>query len=54
MKKYNVPVVVAINKFLTDTEEEVEFIKDFCEKLGVKVALSEVWAKGGEGGIELS
>ncbi|WP_343009815.1 formate--tetrahydrofolate ligase [Clostridium celatum] len=54
MQKYNVPVVVAINKFLTDSEEEVEFIKDFCGKLGVKVALSDVWAKGGEGGLELA
>ena len=54
MQKYNVPVVVAINKFLSDTEEEIQFIKDFCAKLGVKVALSDVWAKGGEGGLELA
>ncbi|MEG1483018.1 formate--tetrahydrofolate ligase [Clostridium sp.] len=53
IKKFNVPVVVAINKFLTDTVEEIEFIKEFCGKLGVKVALSDVWAKGGEGGLEL-
>ena len=53
IKKYNVPVVVAINKFITDSKEEVEFIKNYCDKLGVKVALSEVWEKGGEGGIEL-
>ena len=54
MKKYNVPVVVAINKFVTDSNEEIQFIKDFCEKLEVKVALSDVWAKGGEGGLELA
>ncbi|WP_300386439.1 formate--tetrahydrofolate ligase [Clostridium sp.] len=53
IKKYNVPVVVAINKFSTDTKEEVEFIKEFCNKIGVKVALCDVWAKGGEGGIDL-
>ena len=53
IKKYNVPVVVAINKFSADTEEEVEFVKDFCNNIGVKVALSDVWAKGGEGGIDL-
>ncbi|MGL4109646.1 formate--tetrahydrofolate ligase [Clostridium sp. LP20] len=54
IKKYNVPVVVAINRFLTDSVEEIEFIKEFCGKLGVKVALSDVWAKGGEGGLELA
>ena len=54
MKKYNIPVVVAINKFVTDSNEEIQFIKDFCEKLEVKVALSDVWAKGGEGGLELA
>ena len=54
MRKYNVPVVVAINKFVTDSDEEIQFIKSFCAKLGVKVALSDVWAKGGEGGLELA
>ena len=54
MQKYNVPVVVAINKFVSDSQEEVDFIKKYCNKLGVKVALSDVWAKGGEGGIELA
>ncbi len=53
IKKFNVTPVVAINKFITDSDEEVEFIKKFCNKIGVKVALSDVWAKGGEGGIEL-
>ncbi|NLL29976.1 MAG: formate--tetrahydrofolate ligase [Clostridiales bacterium] len=53
IKKYNVPVVVAINKFSSDSNEEVEFIKDFCNNIGVKVALSDVWSKGGEGALEL-
>lgn len=53
IKKFNVTPVVAINKFVTDSTEEVEFIKDFCSKLGVKVALCDVWANGGEGGVEL-
>ena len=53
IKKYGVPVVVAINKFVSDSKEEVEFIKNYCDKLGVKVALSDVWEKGGKGGIEL-
>ena len=53
IKKFNVTPVVAINKFVTDSDEEVQFIKDFCNKMGVKVALSDVWAKGGEGGAEL-
>ncbi|MGL5084370.1 MAG: formate--tetrahydrofolate ligase, partial [Clostridium sp.] len=54
IKKFKVPVVVAINKFLTDSVDEIEFIKKICGKLGVSVALSDVWAKGGEGGLELS
>nr|WP_207734679.1 formate--tetrahydrofolate ligase [Clostridium paraputrificum] len=54
IKKYNVPVVVAINKFLTDSNDEVKFVKDYCNNIGVKVALSDVWAKGGEGGLELA
>lgn len=54
IKKYNLPVVVAINKFVSDSEEEVKFIKEFCAKKDVKVALSDVWAKGGEGGLELA
>ena len=54
IKKFNVPVVVAINKFVSDSEDEVKYIKEFCNKIGVKVALSEVWAKGGEGGLELA
>ena len=54
IKKYKVPVVVAINKFVSDSDEEVKFIKEFCDNMGVKVALSDVWAKGGEGGLELA
>jgi formate--tetrahydrofolate ligase len=54
IKKYGVPVVVAINKFITDSDEEVEFINNYCTELGVKVALTEVWEKGGEGGKTLA
>lgn len=54
MKKYGVPVVVAINKFDTDTEGELDYIKEYCEEQGVKCALCEVFAKGGEGGTELA
>lgn len=51
---FNVPCVVAINKFPTDTPEELQLIEDACKKLGVTCALSEVWEKGGEGGITLA
>ena len=54
MQKFNIPVVVAINKFVTDSDEEINFIKDFCKNLNVEVTLSDVWAKGGEGGLELA
>jgi len=54
IQKYNVPVVVTLNSFLTDTEAEYEFIKNFCEERGCEFALSEVWAKGGEGGLALA
>ncbi len=54
MKKYGVPVVVTLNAFITDTEAEYTFIKEHCEALGCEFALSEVWAKGGEGGLELA
>lgn len=53
MKKYNLPVVVAINKFITDTNAEIQVIKDFCAKMDVEVANCEIWEKGGEGGKEL-
>jgi formate--tetrahydrofolate ligase len=53
-QKFKIPAVVAINKFPTDTEAELNLIKERCNELGVNVALSEVWAKGGAGGIELA
>lgn len=54
IQKYGVPVIVTLNSFVTDTEAENEFIRSFCEKRGCEFALSEVWAKGGEGGIALA
>lgn len=54
MKKYGVPVVVAINRFMTDTDEEIKFIEDFCEKQDVLVSLTEVFANGGNGGVDLA
>ncbi|GAB1485870.1 formate--tetrahydrofolate ligase [Aminivibrio sp.] len=51
---FGLPSVVAINRFPTDTEAELALVKEKCEKLGASVALSEVWEKGGEGGIELA
>ena len=54
MKKYGVPVVVAINKFATDTEEEIKVLSDYCQANDVEFALAEVFAKGGEGGRELA
>ncbi len=54
MKKYGVPVVVAINRFMTDTDEEIKVIEDFCEKQNVLVSLTEVFANGGNGGVDLA
>lgn len=54
MKKYRVPVVVAINRFGTDTEAEIEIIENFCGGMGVSVSLTEVFAKGSEGGKDLA
>lgn len=54
VKKYGLPIVVTLNSFTTDTQEEIDFIREKCESIGVHFALSEVWAKGGEGGIELA
>ena len=54
MRKFGVPVVVAINKFTTDTEEELEFIRQYCGKKGADFATAEMFAKGGEGGRELA
>ena len=53
-KNYGLPCVVAINRFPTDTEAELQMVREKCKELGVNVALSEVWGKGGEGGIELA
>jgi len=52
--KFGLPLVVAINRFPDDTEAELDLVYEKCEKLGVSVALSEIWAKGGEGGLELA
>lgn len=54
MKKYGVPVIVAINRFLTDTDAEIAVLANFCKTLGVEYSLSEVFAKGGEGGTDLA
>jgi formate--tetrahydrofolate ligase len=53
-KVFGIPAVVAINRFPLDTEAELKLVKDKCTELGVNIALSEVWAKGGEGGIEVA
>ena len=54
LQKYGVPVVVTLNSFVTDSPAETAFVKQFCEERGCDFALSEVWEKGGEGGIELA
>ena len=54
MHKYHLPVVVAINRFTTDTAEEIKFVQDFCAEMGVDVSMCEVFAKGGEGGLDLA
>ena len=54
LQKYGVPVVVTLNSFITDTQAEYEYVKKFCEERGCEFALSQVWEKGGEGGIELA
>ena len=54
LQKYNVPIVVTLNSFVTDSEAETEFVRSFCEERGCEFALSEVWEKGGEGGIALA
>ena len=53
-KNYGLPCVVAINRFPTDTEAELQMVREKCKEMGVNVALSEVWGKGGEGGLELA
>ena len=52
--KYGLPIVVALNRFATDTDAEIEYVMDLCHKMGAEIALSEVFAKGGEGGIDLA
>ena len=54
IQKFGLPAVVAINAFPTDTKEELDFVEKKCNELGAEVALSEVWAKGGEGGLKLA
>ena len=54
IQKYNVPVIVTLNSFVTDTDAENAFIQKFCEERGCEFALSKVWERGGEGGIELA
>ena len=54
IQKFGVPVVVTLNSFVSDTEKEYEFVREFCESKGCEFALAEVWAKGGEGGIALA
>ncbi len=54
LQKYGVPVVVTLNSFVSDTEAETSFVEEFCRKRGCEFALSEVWEKGGEGGIALA
>ena len=54
IKKFGVPVIVAINSFFTDTQAETDFVKEYCANMGVDVALAEVFGKGGDGGVELA
>lgn len=54
LQKYQIPIVVTLNSFVSDTEAEVAFVKHFCEERGCEFALAKVWEKGGEGGIELA
>ena len=54
LKQFGIPILVAVNRFHTDTDAEIKVLSDYCENYGVDYALSEVFAKGGEGGIELA
>ena len=54
IQKFDVPVIVTLNSFITDTPEEVAFVKEFCEERDCEFALAEVWEKGGKGGVELA
>ncbi|MBV1822129.1 formate--tetrahydrofolate ligase, partial [Bacteroidales bacterium MSK.15.36] len=52
MRKFGLPVMVAVNRFVNDTEAEIDLLIKKCKELGVEVSLNEVWAKGGEGGLD--
>ena len=54
LQRYGVPIIVALNSFVTDTEAEIEYVRKFCRDRDCEFAVSEVWGKGGEGGIELA
>ena len=54
LQKFRVPVVVTLNSFVTDTKAETDFVEQFCKERGCEFALSEVWEKGGEGGVALA
>ena len=54
IQKFDVPVIVTLNSFITDTPEEIAFVKEFCEERDCEFALAEVWKKGGKGGVELA
>ena len=54
LQKYNVPIVVTLNRFITDSDAELDYVRQFCEERGCEFALSEVWEKGGKGGIALA
>ncbi len=54
LQKYHVPIVVTLNSFVTDTRKEIDFVREFCQERGCEFAISEVWEKGGEGGVELA
>ena len=54
LQKYGLPIVVTLNRFVSDTEAEIEYVRNYCAERGCKLTVSEVWAKGGEGGAELA
>ena len=54
LQKFGVPVVVTLNAFATDTQAELDYVEQFCKERGCEFAISEVWEKGGEGGIALA
>ena len=54
LQKYQVPIVVTLNSFVTDTDAETKFVEDFCKERGCEFALSKVWEHGGEGGVDLA